>query len=74
VIRDTGALIQLCGQGVEDSPVFTEDVLYIEVIGRIGLHLTVIDLHRLITVTNEEQTDKDIQLVLQLVNIYLESS
>ena len=74
VIRDAGALMQLRGQGVEDGPAFAEDVLRIEVVGRTGLHLTVVDLPGLIAVANEEQTEEDVQLVLRLVDTYLESS
>jgi hypothetical protein len=74
VIRDAGALIQLRGQGVEDGSAFAEDVLRIEVVGRTGLHLTVVDLPGLIAVPNEEQTEEDVQLVSRLVDTYLESS
>lgn len=74
VIRDAGALMQLRGQGVKDGPAFAEDVLRIEVVGRTGLHLTVVDLPGLIAVANEEQTEEDVQLVSRLVDTYLESS
>lgn len=74
VIKDAGALMQLRGQGVEDGPAFGEDVLRIEVVGRTGLHLTVVDLPGLIAVANEEQTEEDVQLVSRLVDTYLESS
>ena len=74
VIMDAGTMIQLRGQSVEDGPVFAEDVLRIEVVGRTGLHLTVVDLPGLIAVANEEQTEEDVQLVSRLVDTYLESS
>jgi hypothetical protein len=44
------------------------------VIGDTRLNLTIVDLPRLITVASNEQTEDDIQLVIRLVNSYLESS
>jgi GTPase SAR1 family protein len=74
VIREAGVLMQLRGQDFEGGPAFAEDVLRIEVVGRTGLHLTVVDLPGLIAVANEEQTEEDVELVSRLVDTYLGSS
>jgi hypothetical protein len=77
IISDAGALMNIRGYGEEDNPdlpAFAADVLRIEVIGDTGLHLTVVDLPGLIAVTNEDQTDADVNLVAGLVDSYLESS
>ena len=74
VIIDAGAMIQLRGQGIEDGPAFAEDMLRIKVVDRTGLYLTVVDLSGIIAVTNQEQTEQDVQLVSWLVDTYLESS
>ena len=55
-----------------DAPAFAADVLRIEVIGDIGLHLTVVDLPGLISV--DENEGADVQLVSDLVDLYLQSS
>ncbi|PVH71731.1 putative dynamin GTPase [Cadophora sp. DSE1049] len=74
VITEAGALMRLRGSGVDDGLTFSEDVLRIEVIGKTGLHLTVVDLPGLISVASEEQTEEDVQLIGRLVDSYLESS
>ncbi|KAK7701998.1 hypothetical protein SLS57_011513 [Botryosphaeria dothidea] len=60
--------------GVMEGPSFSADILRIEVVGRTGLHLTIVDLPGLISVSNDEQSDEDVDLVSELVDTYVESS
>lgn len=53
-----------------DAPAFAADVLRLELVGNTGLHLTIVDLPGLISVSENE---RDIQLVSDLVDSYLES-
>lgn len=83
--RDINDLVNLPGivdeaarlmgvQGANDStdaPTFAADVLRLEVVGDTGLHLTLVDLPGLISVSENEE---DVQLVGNLVNSYLENS
>ncbi|KAJ4365360.1 hypothetical protein N0V95_000507 [Ascochyta clinopodiicola] len=73
VIKEASALM-----GIGDytdpklgSPAFTADVLRLEVIGNTGLHLTVVDLPGLISVSENVE---DMRTVECLVDGYLESS
>lgn len=54
-----------------DGPAFAADVLLLEVVGNTGLHLTIVDLPRLISVLED---DEDVQLVKNLVDAYVEHS
>ena len=54
-----------------DAPTFAADVLRLELVGNTGLHLTIVDLPGLISVSENE---RDMQLVSDLVDSYLESS
>ncbi|KAJ5096674.1 dynamin GTPase [Penicillium angulare] len=54
-----------------DIPAFTADILRLELVSNTGLHLTIIDLPRLISVSENEH---DIQLISNLIDSYLESS
>ncbi|KAJ5558984.1 dynamin GTPase [Penicillium sp. DV-2018c] len=54
-----------------DAPAFASDVLRLELVGNTGLHLTIVDLPGLISVSENE---RDVQLVSDLVDSYLESS
>lgn len=54
-----------------DAPAFATDVLRLEVVGNTGLHLTLVDLPVLISVS---ENLKDIDMVRSLVDSYLESS
>ncbi|KAK2759881.1 hypothetical protein FQN54_002615 [Arachnomyces sp. PD_36] len=73
-IEEAGTLMGIRGfEGQTEGPAFAEDILRIEVSGRLGLHLTVVDLPGLISVPNEEQTDDDVQTVHNLVNSYAQS-
>ncbi|EGC41831.1 dynamin family protein [Histoplasma capsulatum var. duboisii H88] len=58
----------------DSAPAFSADVLRIEVVGDVGLHLTVVDLPGLVSVENEEHDAHDIKLVEDLVDSYLQSS
>ena len=74
-IAAAGSLMDIRGfEGVEEGPAFTEDVLRIEVTGPVGLHLTIVDLPGLISVTNDEQNDDDVQVVQTMVDSYLTNS
>ncbi|KAJ6141200.1 dynamin GTPase [Penicillium chermesinum] len=53
------------------APAFAADVLRLELVGNTGLHLTIVDLPGLISVSENE---RDVQLVSDLVDSYLESS
>ncbi|KAL1647114.1 hypothetical protein SLS58_002885 [Diplodia intermedia] len=75
VIEEAIKLMRLRGAaGVSEGPSFSGDTLRIEVVGNTGLHLTVVDLPGLISVSNDEQTDEDVEIVSELVDTYLESS
>ncbi|KAJ5907937.1 Dynamin [Penicillium taxi] len=53
-----------------DAPSFASDVLRLELVGNINLHLTLVDLPGLISVS---ENDKDVEFVRELVDRYLES-
>ncbi|KAL4972590.1 P-loop containing nucleoside triphosphate hydrolase protein [Aspergillus desertorum] len=57
-----------------NGPAFTQDALRIEIIGSIGLHLSVVDLPGLISVASEEQAEEDIRTVHNIAETYLQSS
>ncbi|KAI9040408.1 putative dynamin GTPase [Aspergillus affinis] len=72
LITDAAVLMNVEGFGeFADSSVFAADVLRLEIVGNTGLHLTLVDLPGLISVSENEQ---DVQLVGDLVNSYLENS
>lgn len=73
VIQEASALmgITACAESDLGSPAFTADVLRLEVVGNTGLHLTVVDLPGLISVSENEE---DMRTVEHLVDGYLESS
>lgn len=56
------------------GPAFASDSLRIEIVGPIGLHLSIVDLPGLISVPNEEQTQDDVEAVHAMVRAYLSSS
>lgn len=74
VIKDAASRMGIRGfdGSGDDSPAFAADVLSIEVIGDIGLHLTVVDLPGSISV--DENEGEDVKLVSDLVDSYLQSS
>lgn len=53
------------------APAFAADILRLEVVGKTNLHLTIVDLPRLISVSENED---DMPLVGKLVDSYLRSS
>ncbi|RKK10795.1 hypothetical protein BFJ66_g16818 [Fusarium oxysporum f. sp. cepae] len=53
---------------------FASDALHIEISRPIGLHLSVVDLPGLISVSNEEQSDGDVDTVRDMVASYLQNS
>ncbi|KAH1353397.1 hypothetical protein KXV31_002325 [Aspergillus fumigatus] len=55
----------------DDSPAFTADVLRIEVVGDTGLCLTIVDLPGLISVSDYDEGEADVQLVNTLIDSYL---
>ncbi|KAF5676964.1 dynamin GTPase [Fusarium denticulatum] len=57
-----------------DDNAFTSDALHIEISIPIGLHLSVLDLPGLISVSNEEQSDGDVDAVRDMVASYLQNS
>ncbi|KAK2035912.1 vacuolar sorting protein VPS1 [Colletotrichum somersetense] len=64
-------------RGFTDSlndPAFASDALRIEVTGPIGLQLSVVDLPGLISVSNEEQSEADVEAVHNMVRSYLSSA
>ncbi|KAL1845372.1 hypothetical protein Plec18170_009811 [Paecilomyces lecythidis] len=62
-IRDSGAFA--------DAPTFSADVLRLELVGDTGVHLTIVDLPGLISVSENKE---DVELVDNLVCSYLENS
>jgi GTPase SAR1 family protein len=74
-IEEVSRLMGLRGYTEDgNGPAFTEDALRIEIIGSIGLHLSVVDLPGLISVASEEQTEEDINTVHNIAETYLQSS
>lgn len=73
VIGAAGELMGLRGYGGnKDGPVFVGDVLRIKVVGRTGLHLSIVDLPGLISTASEEQTQADVDIVHRMVDAYIE--
>jgi GTPase SAR1 family protein len=72
IIGEAARLMGIRGHGTEpDAPAFSADVLRLELVGNTGLHLTIVDLPGLISVSENEQ---DVRLVRDLVDSYLENS
>lgn len=72
IIDEAARLMGVQGANdLADAPTFTADVLRLEIVGDTGLHLTLVDLPGLISVSENEE---DVQLVGDLVNSYLENS
>ncbi|KXH48688.1 vacuolar sorting protein VPS1 [Colletotrichum simmondsii] len=69
---------QLMGiRGFTDSPddaAFASDALRIEISGPTGLQLSIVDLPGLISVSNEEQSQADVEAVHAMVRSYLKST
>jgi hypothetical protein len=74
IIQDVSRLMNIRGYSDNgDGYAFAPDALRIEVVGPIGLHLSVIDLPGLISVANEEQTEEDVEAVHGMVTSYLQN-
>ncbi|GFF76201.1 hypothetical protein CNMCM6936_003813 [Aspergillus lentulus] len=72
IIAEAARLMGVQGANdLADAPAFAADVLRLEIVGDTGLHLTLVDLPGLISVSENED---DVQLVGDLVNAYLENS
>ncbi|KAL2827244.1 P-loop containing nucleoside triphosphate hydrolase protein [Aspergillus cavernicola] len=72
IIEAAAKLMGVRGHGTEpDAPAFSADVLRLELVSNTGLHLTIVDLPGLISVSEIEE---DVQLVQDLVDSYLENS
>ncbi|CRG83177.1 hypothetical protein PISL3812_00526 [Talaromyces islandicus] len=71
IIEAAAKLMGVRGHGAEtDAPAFSADVLRLELVGKTGLHLTIVDLPGLISVAEVEE---DVRLVENLVDSYLEN-
>lgn len=74
VIQEASALMGIRGTSANadpSSPAFAADVLSLEFVGNTGLHLTVVDLPGLISVS---ENPEDMRIVEDLVDEYLKSS
>ncbi|KAF4765279.1 hypothetical protein HAV15_003258 [Penicillium sp. str.  len=72
IIRAAGQIMGVrTSESEVDAPAFAADVLRLELVGNTGLHLTIVDLPGLISVSEDE---RDVQLVSDLVDSYLTSS
>ncbi|OJZ87839.1 hypothetical protein ASPFODRAFT_60190 [Aspergillus luchuensis CBS 106.47] len=72
IIQKTSSLMGLCGfSEFADAPDFAADVLRLELVGDTGLHLTLVDIPGLISVSED---DGDVEMVQSLVDSYVESS
>ncbi|KAL2856524.1 P-loop containing nucleoside triphosphate hydrolase protein [Aspergillus pseudoustus] len=73
IIEAAAKLMGIRGHATElvDAPAFAADVLRLELVGNTGLHLTIVDLPGLISVSENEE---DVQLVQALVDSYLENA
>ncbi|RKK76747.1 hypothetical protein BFJ69_g6696 [Fusarium oxysporum] len=69
IINDVSKLMGLRGfTDSHDDNAFASDALRIEISGPIGLHLSVVDLPGLISVSNEEQSDDDVDAVRDMAS------
>jgi GTPase SAR1 family protein len=71
IIEEASRLMGVRSSELPDAPAFATDALGLEMIGNTGLHLTLVELPVLISVSNN---DNDIQMARSLVYSYLESS
>ncbi|KAK8123023.1 Interferon-induced GTP-binding protein Mx, partial [Apiospora sp. TS-2023a] len=75
VTEEVSAKLQLRGgPGVVDGSAFASDVLRIEITAHTDLNLTVVDLPGLISLSNDEQIETDVQVIRNMVEGYIESS
>ncbi|KAH1787805.1 hypothetical protein KXV95_004572 [Aspergillus fumigatus] len=72
VIHEASVVMGIRGYSdSDDSLAFTADVLRIEVVGDTGLCLTIVDLPGLISVSDYDEGEADVQLVNTLIDSYL---
>ncbi|KAJ5640301.1 Dynamin [Penicillium longicatenatum] len=72
IIREASEYMGIRGfSKLADAPGFAADVLRLELVGNTGLHLTLVDLPGLISVSENEE---DVEIVQGLVDSYLQSS
>ncbi|KAE8334174.1 hypothetical protein BDV24DRAFT_173954 [Aspergillus arachidicola] len=72
IIERVSELMGLRGHATDlSAPAFSADILRLELVGNTGLHLNIVDLPGLISVSENED---DIKLVKDLVDSYLENS
>ncbi|KAL4965069.1 putative dynamin GTPase [Aspergillus stella-maris] len=72
IIEEAAKLMGIRGHGANlDAPAFSPNVLRLEIVGNTGLHLTIVDLPGLISVSENEE---DVKLVRDLVDSYFETS
>lgn len=72
IIDEAARLMGVQGvNGLANAPNFAADVLHLEIVSDTSLHLTLVDLPRLISVSENKD---DVQLVGDLMNSYLENS
>lgn len=70
IIEEAAKLMGVRGHDTEkDTPAFSADILRLELVGKTGLYLTIVDLPELISVSEVE----DVRLVENLVDSYLEN-
>ncbi|KAJ5936764.1 Dynamin [Penicillium verhagenii] len=70
IIRKAGDLMGLSAEA-GSGPTFASDVLRLELVGNTGVHLTIVDVPGLISVSENED---DVNLVASLVDSYLQNS
>lgn len=72
IIDQASKLMGVRGSDTDsEGPAFAADVLRLELVGDTGLHLTIVDLPGLISVSENEE---DVRLVESLVDSYLQNS
>ncbi|RDH26898.1 Dynamin family protein [Aspergillus welwitschiae] len=72
IIEEASALMGIRGFSADlNAPAFSADILRLELVGNTGVHLTIVDLPGLISVSEKEE---DVKLVHDLVDSYLENS
>ncbi|KAL6245378.1 hypothetical protein RBB50_007377 [Rhinocladiella similis] len=69
--EDDGRLLGIRGAQSGDGPAFTSDLLHIEVRGPVGLHLSIVDVPGLISVSNEKRTEDDVEMVHRIVDSFI---
>ncbi|ORY59935.1 P-loop containing nucleoside triphosphate hydrolase protein [Pseudomassariella vexata] len=76
IIEEVSGLMQIreYGDDAMSGGAFAPDTLRIDISGPTGLHLTIVDLPGLISVSNEEPTEEDVLIVRQMVESYLSST